>query len=848
MIRCFLGVVLTAISLVAAGAYGGEPPAATSPQLPEITLKNIRWQTLPDAVEAAYVGPDQRVWYEIRVTSSFPDAATMKTVVEQEFRKESPRVFGLHPSLFESGGRVWFSNVTYLAGYDGKTWIERPAEKGHYFQIVPPNHGRMEGYSSALELGGTLFFPDQCGIHVFDGKEWTYKEMIEQRPGGREPLILVPMPDGQTVMVTGPSPKLWQWRAGAWSEVDTKPIVGEERIMRLLPWGKEDAWVVPGRGLPFLWKPGADIAAVFAKVLPRLADPQFATRQAATTELIQMGFCIQDLTTKAFEESKDPEVRMRLEKVLEALAKPEEAYLVLGPYRLRAPKVLPCDDPGVLYVVSMDIQEKGQSVGQGVVVAMPGGQCRFLKGAEFLEAWQFHYAGSSGALVLKPGSLVWAAGDYDQRQARLLDIDKAKFVDVSPEKKYGWLQCIRSDGTLFVSQLNPIQGGAVGVYRPGAPEDRKFIEAKSLQFTGYANAVIVARDGAIWAQLVDKSLCRHDGKDWQPVKDPGVGQATRWVDVGQGGEVLLRGDSGVAMIDSKGNLIGANKSLSDLASQCRDQVTAAFSTPHTAASSGLVVDKAGNIWVLDNTTLRVLAGNAWVEGGPVLAEAKGRAVSGVTGLIDGSKVYVTDGLSVHSGGKSFYGEIKDGKLVLTEAPHSSGLRFINPDLVDADGAYWLSGDEIIDVGGADRRVAQLAQRMTGKGVIEEIKDSGYPRLCDKGGNVWLGEIRGAPPYRFNVWCGGKIASSIDVPGGARAVLASDAPGSVYACTGDAILHLVTDAASSTKFTVKSTWTLRGIEGQPTLILYSRLGFFVIVSEVSSGPINRFVSIIPLPKD
>ena len=124
------GVVLAmAAVIVACAPARGLPesvPAAptVSPALParlEISLRNVLWQTLPDEVYTAFVGPDDRVWYVLQGSLKLPAA---QALIEREFRQGSPQVAGLRPVLFEQDGRVWFEEGRRtLWGYDGRTWV-----------------------------------------------------------------------------------------------------------------------------------------------------------------------------------------------------------------------------------------------------------------------------------------------------------------------------------------------------------------------------------------------------------------------------------------------------------------------------------------------------------------------------------------------------------------------------------------------------------------------------------------------------------------------------------------------------------------------------------------------------
>jgi hypothetical protein len=64
-----------------------KPPYNIGP----FTLRDVKWQALPDEVQALFIGPDGRTWYQMR-SYRFQGTETTKRIIEREFRKESPQV------------------------------------------------------------------------------------------------------------------------------------------------------------------------------------------------------------------------------------------------------------------------------------------------------------------------------------------------------------------------------------------------------------------------------------------------------------------------------------------------------------------------------------------------------------------------------------------------------------------------------------------------------------------------------------------------------------------------------------------------------------------------------------
>src|SRR4051812_28436375 len=149
---CFLGYSL------GAAAPARNPPAPPEPI--DIPIKNVLWQPLPDEVHAVYVGPDDRAWFEVEDPRFADDFATIQKLVEREFKRPMPQLFGTRPILFEPDGRVWFhmGYSSVLAGYDGKEWITYDTRTKYPQFGNAPNHGDVGYHGHNLLVGGVRFF------------------------------------------------------------------------------------------------------------------------------------------------------------------------------------------------------------------------------------------------------------------------------------------------------------------------------------------------------------------------------------------------------------------------------------------------------------------------------------------------------------------------------------------------------------------------------------------------------------------------------------------------------------------------------------------------------------------
>ena len=252
----------------------------------------------------------------------------------------------------------------------------------------------------------------------------------------------------------------------------------------------------------------------------------------------------------------------------------------------------------------------------------------------------------------------------------------------------------------------------------------------------------------------------------------------------------------------------------------------------------------------------MLADGNWLDVSQAAVKAGSRADSVLVHLAavgDGSRVYLSDGWPNESHGRSYLGEIKNGAAVLASAPHVNKGEWLPECPRDATGGLWIPGG-ILRTPDSDFAITQLAIRLTEKGEAESLKNAGRAVLCDEGGNVWLGNIKGGNVQDFNLWREGKIAATVAVPsarGWNDTCLASDRPGSVWAWTVTGLYHLTADnPAQPATFAVKGCWQVRGLVGEFKSMEASSLGFLVIRtahSEPSRGW-QYYLHLVPLPKD
>ena len=374
-----LAVALSAAAVLGAARCPAGEAAAPPPGPPEridLALRNVLWQTLPDAVQAVSVGPDQRLWCQLRYAGP-EDLAAIRQRIEREFGEKNPQISGASPVLFQSSGRVWFQTADRkrILGYDGHTWAEQAAAAYNNFQASCPNHGRGTNCSYAAEVDGCAFFAAAAGVHVYDGKQWTYQAMGAPSNADRY-IRLIPLADGKTLLAPAPLRGLWQWRGGKWLQIKSPAMVPDKLLENAAPWPGGGLWVQesevpqpmskggppPIKNLRFC-SLGGEAEGNLAALIARLGDKDFKVREATTDRMLLLGTEAIEPAEKALKATADPEVRARLARVLEVLKGGPQPPVVFGPYRLKQAGLLNVTVPGLVFVTAADIQEGDKPLG-----------------------------------------------------------------------------------------------------------------------------------------------------------------------------------------------------------------------------------------------------------------------------------------------------------------------------------------------------------------------------------------------------------------------------------------------------------------------------------------------------
>lgn len=855
--RTSTSVSLILLSILTAGLVR----AAAPPETVEVRLRPVRWQALPDAVHAVYVGPDQRVWYELFSANPPKDAAELKRRVESQFDRRAPQLDGATPLLFEPGGRVWFRGwgVTQqtIFGYDGKQWTERQLQADHALVANVPNHGRrQEGLSNAF-IDGTAFFIDAQGIECFDGRAWTYKEITPKRePWPALPLLVAEM-DGKGAIVLmrrGESSVLCRWRGGAWSEL---PSPGKIGSVRGIAARKDGLWLLEHGGVlrfhPF------DPARGVAALLDGLADPDPKARERASAELTAMGPTALPEIEKRLTSADDPEAIRRLQAVAVALRDPKPVRgpgqsLRVGPYTVSGVGSLVALSNGWTYMAALQVAEGDAPPEPGVVFVRPDGTFRAEMGDAALRAWDRSASEARGPIAVGKGR-AWLPPSYKEPTGLLLDLETGKTVAELPVVEgYRWLQAAKDDGTLFVSRgATTAASGAIFAFSPSQPDDVSWIDALPHPIAGRGFGI--ASDGSVFAlQAGGAGLVRFDGKQWN--KLPAFEKQWRslgWCLAGAAGQMLFKGDRTCAFLDDQGRIF-EEADLAELIKANRDAIVKAF--PPSSRGNGcgswtaLTSDSGGNLWLLDELRLRVLVGDRWED--PTLAlKAIGSPVGTVrymSAVGDGGKVYVAD---FERSGRtcSALGEVRGGAIVFVRAPVASEASLAYLNVREPGGALWVPAAWAWTPAGNGALGSRFPQRVTEKGSVQQVEGLGWPRLADDDGNVWFAaENQYGRFKKFTIWRDGKVTAEVPFSGNERTTrLFADGPGRVIVWTPGGVQRFVArDKDKPADFKPGTAYGVRGIDGFVG-VKYSRSGFFVVSAEAGASSHDRKLLLVPVPK-
>lgn len=838
------------LTMGAGRAADGDREAAR----PGVALRDVLWQLLPDDVRSVSVGPDDRIWIELDGADVEPAAA--KETIAREFSRPVPHLVGVRPVLFEPGGRVWFSSRTnrFLLGHDGREWVEKQIGPTRWFTGACPGNSREAWQLSNQVAGGRVFFPETHGVHVFDGRAWSWFETATPAAASVSQQ-LIREPDGAGILLmkgTNP-PELWRFRDGGWSQI----ACAMEGVAEACPAPDGQVWLFRRDGrvetVSTTVAAGGDAEARKLGAQLRAATTADERRTAAQAIAATASPAVVE---EMLASSYDPDVLAALTRAIKGKRQPSTSRL--GEYSAATATLIAHDDAGTTTLLAVRGAARGDTpLGDGLLVVRSRQQPRFIAAPQAADVRK-RIEIRPRVIFSRDGRSAWVVGADRAADPFRLDLETGAVADRIPEPLFSTLHAVRDDGTVFVSNAHPSAPGAmVAAFRPGRPDDYVPLPAESWPLGGSGPGFLGLDAAAgIWATLADRGLARFHDDVWQPV-NAGNLRNVRGMLAGSRGDVILIGSRYGYW---RAGEISWAATMQELLAANREAIAASFGAvtwPRNFFNGAAVAaDGAGHLWLLDGSGggLSVLVGDHWIDARPALIRAGSRhGIMRFLAAAGGGKVYVSDLSTAHDGGRSFFGAVEAGQPVFRDAPNTYLEPYRSQPLRDHRGALWLPTTKRAAAVASDLILGQLAIRIAEGRVDVEVENEGWAAVCDAGGVVWLAHPERRPPGTIHLWRDGGRAGSMVIPGWCNgfgedaAALFSDRPGSVVARTARGLTHFVSTGEPAT-YRLAARYALTGVDGVFTTVACTPSG--VVVATTRTGGIassNQSLVLVRLPR-
>lgn len=392
------------------------------------------------------------------------------------------------------------------------------------------------------------------------------------------------------------------------------------------------------------------------------------------------------------------------------------------------------------------------------------------------------------------------------------------------------------------------------------------LETKQVLLAG--DRVAVGDDGSIWTidlhretrqerdededivfdrVYLHRQLVRFDQGQWKVVQTELKESLPFFVPGAKG--VMLVGDDRQWTLYQGSKKI-ASGGITGLLEDHRELIVRAFGPDHSPSPFPAILmiaaNREGQIWCLDNGALKVLVGGRWRDALEPLTRAGSRSghLEYLVPLGNGRRVYVSDLAMRHDGGRSFVGQFEGGKLRFADAPHAHRERNMALGLRDREGATWISAIDSKASRACDMVLGHSAYRFDKEGnLVQHLNKAGWVCLTDDSNNIWLNKILGNSRNRFSLWRDGKIVQELQIPDSQQgSFLFADGPGSIYAFTGSKLQHLSADPPDFQRYRIDRLYTISGLKGGVSVMLYSRQRWFVVKTTVGDEHILTLVQI------
>ena len=628
--------------------------AATRPvcERADLLARDVLWQALPSDVREVTIDRTGRAWFELQGEATIEQ---IKAQVERSVSLRAPYVVAAKIMLHGSRKRIWLlprRQSELLLGYDpasGK-WIERrclPVEKDS--AETAGFDANAAGFESSK---GIVYFADRRGVHVFDGRDWSYQGLYEltlkhdlwcstwSRAFDRPRFV---QDDRGNVTV-------WSW----WGDRGRTGTVGafihdgagwRQRILA----DYHSQLDADGKALPHGQRPSKDLnrfnhvvpldddrllvvgeyerayivcttdandamRQAAAKDISLLGAEDYAVRQAANDRLAAMGRRIEPQLREAAEKSDDPEVRTRAGVLLDKWR--PSAGVVLGGMRVTTltPIGRDCRGNTWCYVrgiaASAPADEKVDDRPRpilrrlspdGSLLPAPAGVCGdpVLVSSGPRRTWL--YGLQTGVFCLDGNDVTRITGDSECLFGRI-----------------AWLSDEDASGRIFLD--NGIQKWA---YHAGKPDGRKALATElDANQMGMVNSVQVNSRGLLTAQ-VDRRIKRWEDGAWQDLGAPReVGEpfTCRWMQpLHDNGLIAVTGDYpysvALGLFDGQKwtSGVGLRKLIEKNPELAKRIDNRRPGSEYNELATILRVDAKGRIWLAEWKSFGVFDGNSWID-------------------------------------------------------------------------------------------------------------------------------------------------------------------------------------------------------------------------------------------
>ena len=755
-----------------------------------IDLTNEMWQILPDDVKNVFVGPDDRIWYLLNHPAKKEDLPHVYKILKEQFSKDSPQLYGAYPALFETNGRVWFitHSQKVLIGYDGHEWIERVADDKNWFPGTCYNHGHTSATytSDNIQLGKDIFFPDNRGIHWFNGTDWEYKQFTTEsqsiilRSEPEEHLLFACIYNNRSLQ------EVWFWKNGIWSQMKISDSVKD---------------VIPAFGGAWFIVNESELEFV------NISDGSISTDRSYKFNHVSLLHC----------NPQNGRCYLQVQNDSNNNTDMGSGLLMLN------------GDKDPTFLPNLDIAKKWTSnwAEDSGPIFSSDGQKVWLPARDTEKCPPL-------LLNLKNGEIENYLPENKFHWIHSMRSDGMVFASTrEPGQLYGYALGVYQPEGKDTRNLLEIM-----IYQMDSNFSGYCIDSAGRIWTKILNLGLIYFNNNEWTRVSDIS----PSEIIQMLLPGDHGR----VIIKTSGKCYYWADEIVSPYNTIKELIADNyHDVSENFTSTPDS-----SRTYGTFVQGVLSDKAGYIWLLESRKLSVLINGTWhsCESPLLSAGSRNGEVEYINRCSQG-RIYATDFLLLHDKGKSFYGYVENGKPVFITAPHSTNSKETKKAVRDVNDGLWIACNRGSAAATSDFISGQFALRINDKDQTQELVNNGWAFLSDKAGNVWLGDIRGGNSGQFNLWRDDKIINKVDVPTADEYTidLFSDKKGSVYVQTVSGLYHLTSSSKSNySDYQVDKRYDIPNLPGTILQMSYSELGFFVITTYPLVGPREYYINLIHKP--